>query len=297
MPSIKSIRAFILTMEQGSLTLAAQEMNLSQPAASRLLHQLESEFGSPLFYRDKKTLIPSQEAELLYPELSRILATYEEVPNIIGALRHDETLPFKVMGQTRCTLGLVTPALAKLGKKWPDLKIDLATNKRTELKRRMISDRFDVGVFALPLHVDFAEIVTTKRMKCSVILSKHHPLAGHDKLSPKDLVNENFIQVKETQTGNTGLKKTLSKAGLNLDFKHAVSNAYIGLSLVRQNLGFMIAERPTIDPAYLSELSIIPLSPAPHVDYAICVAKDVRPHPARADFIDILSEILDAHKN
>ena len=62
MPTIKSLRAFVLTMEQGSLTLASQTMNLSQPAASRLLQQLEDEFGAPLFYRDSKTLTPSREA-------------------------------------------------------------------------------------------------------------------------------------------------------------------------------------------------------------------------------------------
>ena len=42
MPSIKSLRAFVLTMEQGSLTLASQTMNLSQPAASRLLRPFPS---------------------------------------------------------------------------------------------------------------------------------------------------------------------------------------------------------------------------------------------------------------
>ena len=292
MPSIKSMRAFILTMEQGSLTLAAQEMNLSQPAASRLLQQLENEFGAPLFFRDKKTLIPSAEAELLYPEFSRILSTYSEVPNILGALRHNDILPFKVMGQTRCTLGLVAPALAKLGKKWPNLKIDLATNKRTELRRRMISDRFDVGVFALPLHIDFAEIVSITSMKYKVIVSRKSPLAAYDTLSVETLRNENYISVKEPLTGKTVNQKALSRSGLKLPIKHEVSNAYVGLSLVRQQLGFMIAERSTIDPAYLSEVKLIPIENAPEIDYAICVSKDVRDHPAKADFIDILKEIL-----
>jgi DNA-binding transcriptional LysR family regulator len=59
-------------------------------------------------------LIPSREAEMLYPEASRILATVEELPDIIALVKNDETQPFKVVGQTRCTLGLVAPALAQL---------------------------------------------------------------------------------------------------------------------------------------------------------------------------------------
>lgn len=293
MPSIKSIRAFILTMEQGSLTLAAQEMNLSQPAASRLLQQLEDEFGSPLFFRDKKTLIPSPQAELLYPELSRILSTYSEVPNILGALKHDEALPFKVMAQTRCTLGLVTPALAQLGKKWPNLKIDLATNKRTELRRRMISDRFDVGVFALPLHIDFAEVVEVRAMKCRVVVTKNSPLAKKASVTLEDLQEENYISVKEALIGKASIEKMLTKSGVKLAPKHEVSNAYVGLSLVRQGLGFMVAERSTIDPAYLSDIRLLPIDNAPEIEYAICVSKGVRAHPAKSDFIKILTNILD----
>lgn len=292
MPSIKSIRAFILTMEQGSLTLAAQEMNLSQPAASRLLQQLEEEFGSALFFRDKKTLIPSPQAELLYPELSRILSTYSEVPNILGALQHNETLPFKVMAQTRCTLGLVVPALARLGKKWPDLKIDLATNKRTELRRRMISDRFDVGVFALPLHIDFAEVVSVTPMTCRVVVSKNSPLAKLKSVTLEDLQAQDYISVKEALTGKKAIENILAKSGDKLSIKHEVSNAYVGLSLVRQGLGYMVAERSTIDPAYLSDIRLLPLENAPAIDYAICVSKDMREHPAKADFIQILTDIL-----
>ena len=74
--------------------------------------------------------------------------------------------------------------------------------------------------------------------------------------------------------------------------KHEVSNAYVGLSLVRQGLGFMIADQATIDPAYMAELKLVPLENAPDSDYAICVSKDVRDHPAKADFIHILTTLL-----
>ncbi len=293
MPSIKSLRAFVLTMEQGSLTLAAQSMHLSQPAASRLLSQLELEFGAPLFHRDRKTLMPSREAELFYPEASRILSSFEELPEIITSLKTDETLPLKVVGQARCILGLVTPALAKLNRSNPDVAVDLAIHKRTELRRRRIWDRFDVGVFALPLHVDFAETRLLRRIKCEVVLPKTHPLAKRAELTPQDLVGLDYITVKEALIGRTVVEQALASQGLEIPVKHEVTNAFAAVSLVHHGVGFMITDPFAVDPALKTSLAMIPFSPTPIMEYAVCVSRDTRSHPASEQFIEILTEMLD----
>lgn len=294
MPSIKSLRAFILTMEQGSLTLAAQMMQLSQPAASRLLQQLEEEFGAPLFFRDSKTLIPSREAEQFYPEASRIVASYDEVPQLLEALKHDNSVPFKVMAQTRCALGLVAPALKTLTQEQPDISIDLAVHKRTELRRRMTWDRFDVGIFALPLHIDFAEVLLLKKVNCQVVLQRSHPLAARDSLTPQDLEKVSYISVKEALMGQTVIEDALKKDGLVIPVKHEVSNAFVGLSLVCQGLGYMITDPFTIDPFHEAQLRKIPFSPTPAIEYAVCASRDLRDHPAKDRFLEILGEMLEA---
>ena len=294
MPTVKSLRAFVLTMEQGSLTLAAQAMNLSQPAASRLLQQLEDEFGAPLFFRNSKTLTPSREAELLYPDASRILSSFQELPDILDSLKHDQSLPFKVVGQTRCTLGLVAPALAKLNKEHPEVAFDLSIHKRTELRRRMIWDRFHVGVFALPLHIEFAETRMLRKVECKVVLPRSHPLANRDRLRPEDLADYDYVTLKDALIGRNVVDKALATEGYELSVKHEVTNAFAAVSLVRHGLGYIITDRFTIDPAHHEELALIPLSPTPYMEYAICVSQDARDHPMTERYIEILTEMLDA---
>jgi len=292
MPSIKSLRAFVLTMEHGSLTLAAQTMNLSQPAASRLLQQLEEEFGAPLFYRDSKTLVPSRDAELLYPEASRILSSFEELPDIMQTLKKDEALPLKVMGQTRCTLGLVTPALAKLTKAHPGVAIELAVHKRAEMRQRMIWDRFDVGVFALPLHIEFAEVRLRRRVNCEVLLPVAHPLAGRDHLTPDDLAGHDQVAVIGL-SGRSEVEDVMAPAGYKIPVKHEVTNAFAAVSLVRQGLGYMITDRFAVDPVVTPGLAWVPISPTPSIEYAICVSAEIRDHPLKEHFITILADMLD----
>ena len=292
MPTIKSLRAFVLTMEQGSLTLAAQTMNLSQPAASRLLQQLEDEFGAPLFFRDSKTLSPSREAELLYPEASRILASFEELPEILESLKENQETPFQVLGQTRCTLGLVAPALALLRREYPDVSVDLAIHKRSELRRRLIWDRFDVGVFALPLHIEFAETRLIRAVPCEVLVPRDHPLAGRPSLTPDQLMPYDHVAVSAL-SGKSVIEQAMANEGYEIPVKHEATNAFAAVSLVRQGFGFMITDRFTIDPAHLSEMTLIPIRPEPSIDYAICVSKGVRDHPLKERFIEILTGLLD----
>lgn len=288
MPSIKSLRVFVLTMEQGSLTLAAQTMNISQPAATRLLLQFEDEFGAPLFFRDRKTLTPSREAELLYPEASRILASYEELPAILQTLKHDDTMPMKVVGQSRCSLGLVAPAVAELTRAHPEIQIDLDIHKRTELRLRKIWDRFDVGVFASPLHVSFAEVRYARRVFCDVLVHKGHPLARKAQVTAADLADYHYITVRHALKGRTVVEEALLRTNEKLDAKHEVSNAFAAVSLVQFGIGYTITDRFTVDPMLLPNLAFVPFAPAPSVEYVVCVSQDTRTHPKTRQMIDIL---------
>ena len=292
MPSIKSLRAFVLTMEHGSLTLASKAMNLSQPAASRLLQQLEEEFGAPLFYRDSKTLTPSRDAELFHPEASCILASFEELPEIMRALKQDAAAPLKVIGQTRCVQGLVAPALARLVELYPDVAIDLATHKRAELQRRLVWDRFDVGVFALPLHIDFAEVLVQRQAPCGVLVPRAHPLAEQGPVTPEDLLRYDRIAVS-TRSSIGEVEDEMARHGYSLPVKHSVTNAFAAISLVRHGLGYLITDRFTVDPINLSALTFVPITPTPAIEYAICASPGFRAHPMKRPFVDLLTELLE----
>ena len=73
--NIKNLRAFVLVVEEGSLVAASEKMALSQPAVSRLINLLEVDFGARLFFRDQRSLVPTPEAELFYPEARRVVSS------------------------------------------------------------------------------------------------------------------------------------------------------------------------------------------------------------------------------
>lgn len=67
----RQLEAFRLVMQRGSVTGAAAELRISQPAVSRFIRDLEVRSGITLFERTGNHLIPTPEAHLLLVEVER----------------------------------------------------------------------------------------------------------------------------------------------------------------------------------------------------------------------------------
>lgn len=86
-----ALRAFIRTAERGSVTAAARDLGVSQPAVSKLLRNLEAHVGARLFERHSRALRPTVPGARLYDAvqgpLSAIDAAIESVRDDGGAIR------------------------------------------------------------------------------------------------------------------------------------------------------------------------------------------------------------------
>ncbi|MCE2919152.1 MAG: LysR family transcriptional regulator, partial [Roseomonas sp.] len=71
-------------MERGSITGAAAVLGVSQPAVSKTLQQAEERLGFKLFTRQRKKLIPTTEADTLFPEALGAFAAIEVVQRLAG---------------------------------------------------------------------------------------------------------------------------------------------------------------------------------------------------------------------
>ena len=66
--TVREMEVFRRIMERGSITAAAAALGVSQPSVSKTLQQAEERLGFKLFTRQRKRLIPTTEADALFPE-------------------------------------------------------------------------------------------------------------------------------------------------------------------------------------------------------------------------------------
>ena len=91
--NFKSLRAFQLVVTQGSLAAAAETMNLSPPAVSRLISLLEVEIKFELFNRTRRRLTMTTAGEAFYRATQPILDGVNELPHIANTIRAGSTRP------------------------------------------------------------------------------------------------------------------------------------------------------------------------------------------------------------
>ncbi len=286
--NIKSLRIFVNIIEDGTLARAAERLNLSPPAASRLLGLLEEELGVPLFLRVKKRLISTPQADSLYHEAIRILASVDGIPSFVRQIQQGKSDPLRIVCLSRLTSGLVLPSIIRLLQKRPDVRTSFEVYHRSDLERRFAWDIYDVGVGSLPAPVRNIESDHLYSTSFYVMLSKNHPLAKKSKLTAKDLADLPYIALNRQTLLRKIIDENLDHSGAKLDPRHEVSTTAAAYKLVCANLGFAIVDPIAIDEELRDAVSLIPWHPKAMIDFGIFRKKSDNPHNAAEDFIDCL---------
>lgn len=289
--NLRSLKVFALVMEEGTLARAARTMNLSQSAASRLLHLLEDQFDVHLFRRENRRLIPTAEAERFYPEALRILAQIEALPDFVQRIQSERPEPFRIIAQTRIVNGLIIPAIALTRETFADQPIKLEIHPRRDLGRRMMNDRYDIGVTALPLPVDQPTPIRLGRAPLKVALARDHALAGRDVLRPEDLAHIPYIALDDTTVIRRIVDQEMAAVGARLDVAHEVSLGSAAYRLVQRGLGFTFADPIALDPELEADVQLIDWEPRMEIDLGYFIPNPDRKTALMRTFEDALKSV------
>lgn len=223
---LKEIRYMLSIFRNGSITKAAAELYISQPALSKYLKNVEAEVGSPLFSRIGNEMIPTHAG-------SRYLSYAEQ----IAALRDDwEDECADLAGESKGSLTVAIPltrgscimpdVLSKFHRRYPDIRIGLAEESHSVEKLLLSSREIDLVVYndiapdpAL-VHRELA------REEVVLVTAADHPLASqgmreegcrHPWIDLALTGNESFVLHPPEQTTGRISAALLASAGIKPD--------------------------------------------------------------------------------
>lgn len=148
---LKQLRAFRTLYQAGTLTRAAQMLNVTQPAMSKTLAQLRRHFGDPLFTRVGHRMQPTARALELEPEISAIL---DQV--LMLRTRH---VPFDISRAARvfkfCVVDsglvrLLPPLIAKLQREAPGIRLRVVNIAEQEIEPSLEAGNLDFAMGSYP---------------------------------------------------------------------------------------------------------------------------------------------------
>ena len=148
--NLEYYKVFYYTAKTGSVTGAANELSISQPAVSQSLKALEHSVGASLFQRASKGVRLTREGQLLY---SYVEKGYEEIEQGVEKVRQMLNLELGEVhiGASDMTLRFyLLPFLERFHEQYPGIKVSVANAPTPETLRLLRTGKIDFGVVSTP---------------------------------------------------------------------------------------------------------------------------------------------------
>jgi DNA-binding transcriptional LysR family regulator len=189
----KSLRAFRAVMETGTLTKAAERLGVTQPAVSRLIFSLEEETGLVLFRRERQRLQATDEAQIFYQEVVRILADWEQIPHVANEIKEKSGARLRVATIPKLGTGFLPPILSAYAREYPTTRVTVHVGPTKEIEKLIESDQFDFGLVRIPENTNGIKFIKLFDLPSVVVVGPDHRLAGRQRVSIAELAEEKFI--------------------------------------------------------------------------------------------------------
>ncbi|MCK6452735.1 MAG: LysR substrate-binding domain-containing protein [Alphaproteobacteria bacterium] len=286
MLSFRQIEAFRAVIVSRGITRAAEVLNVTQPAVSRLVRDMEAHLGLTLFRRRKGGLQPTEEALALYAEVERSFIGVEKIERAAQRIREQLGGNLRICGVAAMMHSFLPMVVEEFLRDHAGVAVALHSYDNEAAIDRIRTRQFDIGFVMTP--VDRAGVVVgpVKRVRCVCVLPPSHKLARRKVINIGDLEGEPFISLAD---------RTMTRMKIDAAFEAANVQRRLELeghwsaticSLVERGLGLSIIEPFTAE-AFAARGGIVrPFEPA--IDFTFVQVRQSRAAdpPLLAAFID-----------
>jgi LysR family transcriptional regulator, transcriptional activator of the cysJI operon len=243
--NFNQLRIFYSVAKNNSVTLAAKELFLTQPAVSIQIHLLEEEYGLKLFNRFGKGIKLTEEGYVLLSYAEKIFNLSDEADEALRQIRSLQRGKLKI--SSSLTIGAYyLPQLFEIFKlQYPNIVIQMDTSNSHEVIENVLSFKNDIGFIGIDYtdkHLVKIPFITEGLV---LIAPPDHQLTQKRTISFKDLKKQKMI-MREKGSGTRELiehelKKhrvsveTVMELGSNEAIKQAVE-AGLGISIMSNNV-------------------------------------------------------------
>ncbi len=229
--------AFVKTVELGSFSKAAQALNYSQSGISRMIADLEKDWGINLLERNKSGIKLTSDGTKMLPYTRSLCEEYAKLQMEVDELNGVESGLIRI-GTFSSAASLWLPnIIAEFQKKYPNVDYELMLGDYTEIQDWVLNGSVDCGFLPLPVDPSL-EAIFLERDELMVVMPPDHPLASLDTFPVKELTNEPFMLLEKGAKAEVA--EILEKNGVSPRIRFTTWDDYAIMAMVEKGLGISI---------------------------------------------------------
>lgn len=287
---IRVLKYFITVAQEQSFSKAAKVLNISQPALSKQIKDLEEEYQITLFNRTTRSLSLTEEGQLFKVHVKEILnlvnKTEYYLKNTKKYISGDIYLGCSESEANR----IVMKAIGKNQKNYPAIKFHLYSGNAQYVEEQLDQGIFDLGIVTDPADLskyDYLKLPTLDTW--GVLMKKDSELAKLDTISPKDLLDKPMIISNQEMVKN-GISGWLGGNQRALNVVTTYNLFYNAMLMCEENVGYVLTLKNLYNESDESSICFKPLHP-PLTLRSHLVWKKYKVFPKAIEiFLEILNE-------
>lgn len=235
--TLKEYQAFILSVENGSISKAAQKVGATQSAFTHLIINMEKELGFSVMKRNKGGITLTEEGKRIY----------QTVKDIVEGDKKVKILAEKIKGQNSNEINIAT--FSSVGVKWlpsimngfkklyPETQFSITDGNYDDVAKALEDGVADIGFTAVQNAVNIKTYPLVKD-RILAIVPQNHPLSTKDRISVETFGIEPVISLPEETDFDS--RKVFESAGIKPNILYRTNDDYAMLSMVENGLGISL---------------------------------------------------------
>lgn len=242
--TLRHFNIFKAVCESGSITAASDRLNMSQPAVSIAIRELESFYGTKLFERMNRQIYITEPGKLLRQYVDTILTQFDESVDII---RNDKaSLTCRIGVNVTCAETYLPMWVHKIKSEIDDVMLNIHVSNAKEIERMLTDNEIDFAVVdIIPGQIRFESRLLYSEKMCVV----SSPNLCADNMKIADLHTKPLLLREKGSGTRNSVEAAFCKHGLTpAPYIESISTLSL-IRMAKDGLGYAILPRETIKEA------------------------------------------------
>lgn len=294
MVELHVLMAFKKVAEEQSITRAAVQLGISQPALSVKLQNLESTLGQKLFTRHGRGVRLTDAGRIFYQYVDQAISLLKMA---VDAVRHAETAHISVGCISSLAVSCLSSAVSEMKNLYPDIRVSVYVGDSGNVHQFLLSGVIGVGITARYASGQGIESVPLATDPIVLVAGRDHPLAAEDGEVPvSSLVEHNLVLANWGSGYDVFLGQLRGHLGHYVDYLPTMNLTHTAVEMTKRGLvvSFLpytvVAEQ--LERENLKAISVKDLSLPERQIFAIFKNHDQKLQAPVNTFIDLMKSVV-----
>lgn len=240
-------RIFYVVANSGSITKAANELFISQPAVSQSIKQLETQIGGRLFKRTSKGMELTYEGEMIYDYIKQANELIGKAEKKFSQLKELTYGEIKIGASDTITKHYLLKYIKKFIEKYPDISVKVTNRTSGETLNLLKSGKVDIGFVNAPIKDDF---VNVKNCVCTqdVFVCNADWIGRYkEPLGIEQIAGEPLIMLEKLSNTRRTIDEYMESYGVTLNPMLELGSLDLMLDMAKVGLGIACAPKLIVE--------------------------------------------------